>query len=299
MSRPDRTRAQLLSALALAVLAGCVTDRPAPVVDRGISVAKREPQRPPDSYQVERGDTLYSIAFRYGLDVNKLARWNGIQPPYTIYPGQSLRFEPGAEAARGRTAPAQGPSSGVTTEPLAESAPDPEETRRKAPPENRPAEPVTAPREEPARPGREPAAEPESEPEKPELPAEPTSGPLEWQWPADGPTLSRFAAGDASRNGLDIGGESGTPVRAAAAGQVVYSGSGLIGYGELIIVKHANALLSAYGHNRKRLVQEGDRVRAGQQIAEMGQTGAPRPMLHFEIREDGTPVDPMKYLPGR
>jgi lipoprotein NlpD len=111
--------------------------------------------------------------------------------------------------------------------------------------------------------------------------------------------VGRFVAGDPTRQGISIIGSAGQPVNAAAAGTVVYSGSGLIGYGELVIVKHNDEFLSAYGHNRKRLVAEGDQVRAGQQIAEMGRSGAARDMLHFEIRRGGRPVDPSAHLPAR
>lgn len=120
-----------------------------------------------------------------------------------------------------------------------------------------------------------------------------------WRWPTDGRVVTTYAAGDPARKGIDIVGTPGQPVFAANDGTVVYSGVGLIAYGELIIVKHSNELLSAYGHNRKRLVGEGDAVKAGQQIAELGQTNAERPMLHFEIRLRGKPVDPMRYLPKR
>ena len=122
---------------------------------------------------------------------------------------------------------------------------------------------------------------------------------VSWRWPADGAVIGRFAAGDATKQGVDIAGSSGQPVRAAGDGVVVYSGGGLVGYGELIIVKHNDAWLSAYGHNRTRLVNEGQNVKAGQQIAEMGRSGASRDMLHFEIRYNGKPVDPQLYLPKR
>lgn len=122
---------------------------------------------------------------------------------------------------------------------------------------------------------------------------------MSWQWPAQGQRISGFVAGDQTRQGVDIAGKSGDPVRAAADGEVVYSGNGLIGYGELVIIKHSPSLLSAYGHNRRRLVQEGDRVKGGQQIAEMGSSSASRDMLHFEIRRDGKPVDPLAFLPKR
>ena len=139
-----------------------------------------------------------------------------------------------------------------------------------------------------------------------ELPTKPVSegavanaGGIAWRWPNTGKLLGGFVAGDQTRQGVDIAGSAGDPVRAAADGEVVYSGNGLIGYGELIIVKHNASFLSAYGHNRKRLVQEGEKVRAGQQIAEMGSSASSRDELHFEIRKNGKPVNPMDYLPGR
>lgn len=120
-----------------------------------------------------------------------------------------------------------------------------------------------------------------------------------WRWPTDGGLLARFVAGEPTRQGIDIGGSAGAPVRAAANGTVVYSGAGLVGYGELIILKHNDQWLSAYGHNRSRRVNEGQVVKAGEQIAELGRSGAPREMLHFEIRYNGKPVDPLLYLPKR
>lgn len=129
--------------------------------------------------------------------------------------------------------------------------------------------------------------------------APPPSSRLAWRWPADGAVVQAFSAGDPTRQGVGIAGRAGQPVRAAADGVVVYSGAGLVGYGELVIVKHDDRWLSAYGHNRARLVNEGHRVKAGEQIAEMGRTGAAREMLHFEIRHNGKPVDPQQYLPKR
>jgi len=120
-----------------------------------------------------------------------------------------------------------------------------------------------------------------------------------WRWPVDGPVLAGFEADEPGRQGLDIGGHMGQPVYAAASGVVVYSGSGLVGYGELIIIKHSDSYLSAYGHNSVRLVKEGQNVVAGQEIAEMGNSGAPRVELHFEIRKDGKPLNPQDFLPRR
>jgi lipoprotein NlpD len=200
---------------------------------------------------VRRGQTLYRIATDNGINARDLAAWNGIAPPYTIYPGQRLRLYPGGSSR---------PVSGGTTA-------------------SRP--PASAPRPPPA-----PVAAP-------------PSSPFPWRWPVDGALLTRYAAGEPTQQGIDIGGSAGIPVRAAADGVVVYSGSGLVGYGELVIIKHNEQWLSAYGHNRARLVNEGQVVKAGQQIAEMGHSGAARDMLHFEIRYNGKPVDPLAYLPKR
>ena len=127
----------------------------------------------------------------------------------------------------------------------------------------------------------------------------PVNSGIGWRWPADGALVGRFVAGETTKQGIDIAGSSGQAVRAAGPGVVVYSGAGLVGYGELIIIKHNDQWLSAYGHNRKRLVNEGQNVKAGDQIAEMGRTGTSRDMLHFEIRYNGKPVDPLQYLPAR
>ena len=224
---------------------GAGAGRPASVPRPGVEVA------------VQRGDTLYGIAFRNGIDFRDLASWNRIVSPYTIYPGQRLRLYPGAAVAS-------------STRPSGSAA-------------------TPAPRPSTPRPASTPA---------PSVPPPVASG-FRWAWPADGQVIGRFVAGDASKQGVDIGGASGQPVRAAADGVVVYSGAGLVGYGELVIIKHSEAWLSAYGHNRKRLVNEGQSVRSGQQIAEMGRSGAARDMLHFEIRYNGKPVDPLQYLPPR
>lgn len=214
---------------------------------------------------VRPGQTVYRIATENGITALDLALWNDIPPPYTIHPGQSLRLYPrdGHEPAAKVTASA---SAATPVKPGTTVIPPT-------------ANPVAATSPKPA----------------------PTSfsNTLEWRWPADGVVVSGFAAGDPTRQGVDIAGKAGQPVRAAADGVVVYSGSGLVGYGELVIVKHNDQWLSAYGHNRARMVNEGALVKAGQQIAEMGRSGATRDMLHFEIRYNGKPVDPQTYLPIR
>lgn len=217
---------------------------------------------------VRRGDTVYGIAFRAGIDFRDLARWNGIAPPYTIYPGQRLQL-------RGR---AVNPPSAVTQAPPRVAS------------EVRPSRPAPRP----------PAPAPSNAPPTaPRVPAAPASAPTAWRWPTHGALIARYVVGDSTRQGIDIAGNAGQAVAAAAAGTVVYSGSGLVGYGELVIVKHSDEWLSAYGHNRRRLVAEGERVSAGQTIAEMGRTGASRDMLHFEIRRNGKPIDPLPLLPPR
>lgn len=211
------------------------------------------------THVVQRGETVYRIATQNGITPLDLALWNNVPPPYTIYPGQRLRLYP-----RDATASSTPPRS--TT-----PAPGRPVTRPTAPPAS------TAVAAAPAAISR-----------------------IAWQWPVSGgQIISTYLANDTTRQGIDISGNGGEAVRAAADGTVVYSGSGLVGYGELIIIKHDDQWLSAYGHNRRRLVNEGALVKAGQQIGELGSSGAPRNMLHFEIRQNGKPVDPQVYLPRR
>ncbi len=282
-------RALLLVLLAL--IAGCVPQRSVRVepVDRP---APRS--APAGLYEVRSGDTLYGIAFRHGMDYRELASLNGIGAPYTIYPGQRLRLRAGAGA--GKPAPRRGPAAGVVT-PIVTAPPKP--APNPAAPTT-PAPPVAATPGAPAAPTAPGAVAPGP---SPAVPAKPpvtlSSGTPGWQWPSSGQIIGRYLAGDPTRQGINLAGSSGEPVRAAADGVVVYSGSGLIGYGELIIVKHNDTWLSAYGHNRKRLVGEGEAVRGGQQIAELGRTGTSRDMLHFEVRKNGKPIDPLGVLPAR
>jgi lipoprotein NlpD len=128
-------------------------------------------------------------------------------------------------------------------------------------------------------------------------PAVSTAAAIKWQWPAQGAVVQTFSRSDLGRKGIDIGGRSGEPVRAAAAGSVVYAGSGLLNYGKLVIIKHDDNYLSAYAYNRSILVKEGENVRGGQHVADMGNKADGNPVLHFEIRYDGKPVNPLKYLP--
>lgn len=266
-----RLRATLLLST-LVLLAGCAPAW-APVEERSSSRRSYE-LTSEGRYRVRRGDTLHAIAFSFGLDWRDVAAWNGIHSPYRIYPDQELRLSPPPSKA---------------SRPAAAAAPPPRPAAR---------EPQPAPEARTAAPRSEPTPAPHSEPAKP--PTQPAAAdPGAWLWPTDGRLLSRFAANDPSRNGIEIGGVEGQPVIAAAGGKVVYSGNGLIGYGELIIIKHSDRLLSAYAHNKRRLVAEGQTVTAGERIAEMGHDERNRAMLHFEIRVNGTPQDPLKFLPAR
>jgi lipoprotein NlpD len=280
-------------------------------------------------YVVVRGDTLYGIAFRNGMDFRELAAINGIEAPYTIYVDQLLRLRgehvrtprrPSSAVAAPNPPPS--PSTSVHTvrvEPLPDTRPmsqtKPSQTSAANPSASSlPA--VTLPTTSPTAHAPIVATQPPApismqaaQAPPPPVHAAPSAavipavsapiGGIGWRWPVKGNVIDRFMAGDATHQGVDIAGSDGDPVLSAGDGVVVYSGSGLVGYGELIIIKHSDEWLSAYGHNRKRLVQEGQRVRAGQQIAEMGHTGANRDMLHFEIRRNGRPVDPQQYLPQR
>ncbi len=277
------------------MLAGCAKTTVVRSPSASRTPASSTPSRPPasgKSVTVRRGDTLYRIAKAHGVSALDLAMWNRIAPPYTIHPGQTLRLSAPEAPKPARpnntppqtaaTRPAQGGTSPATAKPATDKpAGDKPGTRPVATTPTRPA-PGTGL-------GKPPA---------PVVAPAPDAG-FAWRWPADGSIVGRFIAGDPTRQGIDIAGKSGAPVRAAADGVVVYSGAGLVGYGELIIIKHSEQWLSAYGHNRARLVNEGQRVKAGEQIAEMGRSGASRDMLHFEIRYNGKPQDPLLALPKR
>jgi lipoprotein NlpD len=279
---------------------------------------------PGPRHVVVAGDTLYGIAFRNSLDWRDVARWNGIDEPYVIRPGQVLRLS-ASRPARVTSAPvasapaASAPAasvrgvvgavaSGPAPTPRGASPGPPSSTPAPSagpivPAATAPASPVPA--AQPATVVAAPTSTPPSAAPAPVAATAPT-GPAgtaafrsgQWQWPTQGQIVSRYTEGDKARQGLAIAGTAGQPVRAAAAGTVVYSGAGLVGYGELIIIKHNDEWLSAYGHNRRRLVAEGAQVSAGQQIAELGRTGTSRDMLHFEIRRNGKPVDPTGLLPA-
>ncbi|MBM3363318.1 MAG: LysM peptidoglycan-binding domain-containing protein [Betaproteobacteria bacterium] len=220
----------------------------------------------PGFYTVQRGDTLVRIALDNGQNWRDVARWNQIDNPNQIEVGEVLRVQPppGELGAAPPRPLASAPPVGEPLPPLAKS----------------PAQP----------PASAPAAAPAS-------PSAPSGDELVWIWPAQGQTVGAFD--EVKNKGVDIAGKAGDPVLAAADGRVVYAGAGLRGYGNLIILKHNNTYLTAYAHNRSLLVKEDQQVKQGQKIAEMGNTDAEQVKLHFEIRRQGKPVDPARYLPSR
>lgn len=316
----DRIRAAWLTVMLLG-LAGCSSTGMAPVDERSPvhRAAKAEGTRPvtpqiaPSTnglHTVARGDTLYAIAFANGLDYREIAIWNQLESPDRILVGQVLRLTPPAGAVEikpldDEPAPSARPLADlpVLREPqaqlLAYSEANWAHVSAARPPSTAPAAASPAPvASASAAPAPAAAATAEPAAAKPAA-ATPAAGASvdAWLWPVDGKVIGRFGA--AGGKGIDIAGQRNTPVRAVASGKVVYSGSGLRGYGRLLIVKHAGEFLSAYAHNETILVKEGDMVTAGQKIALMGDSDADRVELHFEIRRYGKPLDPLTYLPER
>jgi lipoprotein NlpD len=283
----SRTLGLAAAALAALLLAGCATKRaPAPVEERP---TVKQPAKPdaaveaakpasaaasapadtrPATYTVKPGDTLMRIALETGQAWRDIARWNGIDNPNVIEVGQVLRVLPPT-------------SETVATKPV---TPPKIETK-----------PLDANGKPPATAASGVAAGASGV--APAVPARDNDDDVQWAWPASGSVVAPF---DETRNkGLAIGGKAGDPVYAAADGRVVYAGSGLRGYGNLVIVKHNATYLTAYAHNQTLLVKEDQVVRKGQKIAEMGSSDADRVQLHFEVRRQGKPVDPSKLLPAR
>lgn len=309
----------------LVLLAGCASRTPAPVDDRRPPPGARAPAAPaapaakpaarPDFYVVKRGDTLYSIALEHGADFRELARWNNMDDPSKIRIGQELRvrapadpaaaqvgvarvsrdiesrpLDAGAAAAPAAASTPAAAEGGMKTFPKALRMPYSEQnlaalSRGEARPEAKPeARPEAKP--EPARPA--PAAVAAAAPERP-------ADALDFIWPAKGRVLAGFS--EPRSKGVDIEGKLGDPVVAAAPGRVIYVGSGIPGLGKFIVVRHENGFNTVYAHNRENLVKMDQTIARGQKIAEVGNTDADTPKLHFQIRKLGTPLDPQKYLP--
>jgi len=294
-------------AFMLFLLAGCAGPGFAPIRDNApppktpakpAPATKPAEPSPDGRHVVQKGDTLFAIAFQNGLDYRDLAFWNGLPSPDIIKVGQVLRLTPPDDAGpvrgvetiplRDNTLSALKPisESPLLTEPVAQRLPY-SEANWAAVSGEKPATAAAVPK----------AAETPSAPAAPPAAVVADSDPDTWHWPADGALLGAYGQGGGK--GIDIAGERLSPVLAAAPGKVVYSGSGLRGYGKMLIVKHADEFLTAYAHNQTLLAKEGDWVGRGQKIAEMGDTDSERVKLHFEVRQYGKPLDPLKYLPER
>ena len=261
---------RLLFAGLVLLTAGCLgtgADMRAPVFEGKQVVGPSRSAAAPKYYFVKSGDTLYSIAWRENLDYRTLALWNRLPSSYTIRPGQRLVLTPpGASSSSAPRVVSSVPSSTTS----GRSKPAPVQNNRT----------VLAKRE-------------------PSRHVDVSGNRLRWQWPTNGRVVLSYSSKGIGRKGVRISGKYGQPVKAAQSGKVVYSGSGLRGYGQLIIVKHNEYYLSAYGNNRKILVKEGQAVKVGEKIAEMGNSDKGEPILHFEIRYRGKPVDPERLLPKR
>jgi len=297
----------------VAFISGCAPHRPAIVEDRSSTpkptqITRSHPQKARSTViQVQPGDTLYALGFKYNLDYKKLASYNDIDAPYTIFPGQKIRLTPPPKAASTQrsqviTQPIKTtPIIGTTTaqqKPAANNS-----TTTNNPPAKQPAkQPVSTPQKPPTTQSKQVASVARdsaiSATKAQTIDQAKLKTSLTWSWPTKGKLLSTFLASNPARKGISIGGSEGQKIMAAEQGVVVYSGNGLLGYGELIIIKHNDTYLSAYGHNRKRMVKEGEMVNKGQKIAELGSSGTNVNNLHFEIRKNGEPVNPLNYLPG-
>ncbi len=228
-----------IAALSLTLVACQTNANLAPVVSRSTHLGPR-----PAYYTVHRGDTLYSIAFSFGIDFRDLAAYNDIQSPYAIHPGQKLVLKGRKKIAKAK--PVIKPVRRVATKPVKAVAPEPQFTKN-----------------------------------------------IRWQWPVKGRIIKKYSR---ANKGIDIGGQYGQPIYAAASGQVVYAGHGIRGYGNLLIIKHNDNYLAAYAYNSKLLVRQGHWVKKGQKIALMGRNNHRQAGLHFEIRRNGRAANPLKYL---
>ncbi|WP_266002080.1 peptidoglycan DD-metalloendopeptidase family protein [Microbulbifer thermotolerans] len=285
----------LIVVLLALLLSSCATP-PAPTASL---------QQPPSikiqHHIVSRGETLYSIAWRYGKDYRELAAINGIPAPYNIYPGQRLRLTGRPVVKVVSTAPKASKTSQAKVSKTSRTKVSKTSQVAKV---TSPVSSTATKRQSSSAKKTKTVAKTTKTNKKSLTPAKSTKATarvskssIRWQWPAKGKVISRFRKGDPLRKGVDIAGEKGDSVVAAADGTVIYAGSALRGYGKLLIVKHSNEFLSAYAHNHKLLVKEGGKVKAGQRIAELGSSGTDRNKLHFEIRRNGQPVDPLAYLP--
>ncbi len=272
---------------ALLLLQGCGETIRAPVYEEGKMVARSGPPLKYSDYVVKPSDTLYSIAWKTNLDYRTLAAWNGLREPYSLHLGQRLLLVPPegyVETASYEDASTSAPIE--TRRDRVRTASSRDNTRSSLTHKMGQLQQRTA----------NGVRDEDVQPRDSRVSVGSVGG-THWRWPTSGRIVRRFSDSDRTRKGIQIGGQEGQAVVAAKAGKVVYRGAGLIGYGNLVIVKHDNTYLSAYGNNRKILVKEGQRVSAGQHIAEMGRDSSGKALLHFEIRQKGQPVNPADILP--
>jgi lipoprotein NlpD len=241
------------------------------------------------THKVVKGDSLYSIGFRYQIDYKTLAQINNIKPPYRIYPNQILQLTGKAKPKVFKPSK----QTEVKTKPLTTNQPINARVENTTKAKNN--QPVV--KKTPSKTKTQNTQTNNKPPAKKPIPVKtPSKTDLNWLWPTQGKIRTTFLASNPARKGISIGGKEGQPVKAAEAGVVVYSGNGLLGYGELVIIKHNNTYLSAYGHNKSLKVIEGQTVARGQVIAELGSSGTNVNNLHFEIRKNGKPVNPLTYV---
>jgi lipoprotein NlpD len=295
----------LLAVVAAGLLGGCASRTPAPVIERGSAPGKglapvTTPAKPGEFHTVKRGETLYSIALEHGQSYRDVAAWNNIDNPNVIRIGQQLRVAPPEGVAVAK--PVVGPAA-VETRPLAASSPTPpsSDTVKRDPKGGKQPyteQAVAAAQKAEVAHTQPPAVQARVEPRPEPRPVETAAGgELNWTWPSSGKVIAAYVEG--GNKGVDIEGRVGEPVLAAETGKVTYAGSGIRGYGNLLIIQHASGLSSVYAHNSKLLAKEGQQVARGQKIAELGNSDADQAKLHFEIRRQGKPLDPLKLLPQR
>jgi lipoprotein NlpD len=299
--------ALFVAAVVVQVLAGCASKQQAPVVDRTrqapVAQTESKPVAAPAAervaakggYIVKAGDTLYKISLDHGHGYKDVAAWNNLESPFLIHPGQELRVQPpDSEAQPVAVARPVVIATAVEQRPIDDAA----DALKREPRAGR--EPYSDEAYAKVMKGAADAPLPRVEltaaPKSASADARPDGDP-QWAWPAPGKLLAQF--GDNGKKGIEVSGRKGDPVLASADGKVVYSGSALRGYGQLLILKHNPDYLSVYAHNSRILVKEQDPVKRGQKIAEMGDTETDQVKLYFEIRQQGRQVDPSRYLPQR
>jgi lipoprotein NlpD len=280
--------AKFILTLAVVVLVGCKNTARLPPIEQ----MAQPPSIRLNYHIASRDDSLYTIAWRYGVDFRELAQRNRIAAPYRLHAGQKIMLADSDTATRLAASRTVATPRGVQVTAIADDQPV-VEVASTAPSVATNSAAKTAPTVV-----ANSQSVAQTETSTVAAPAAASSN-SRWLWPTNGRLITLYSANDPLRKGIDLEGKQGDPVKAAGAGSVVYAGSGLAGYGQLVIVKHDEQFLSAYAHNNKLLVAEGDAVKKGQVIAEVGSSGTDKNKLHFEIRKSGKPVDPLLYLPRR